>query len=197
MAHCRPVWRAIRAEPAGPRPITAWLQSQGFTVIRWRRAARYPVQWNRRHGGQAFHTQILTYIVNGKISFRERHAISLPSAFASTVNRVGGLHDFKPQPRLVRPQGRNRQYATALHLRYLWRPLSGAGRLCGDVQRESALQRRLHGKRSDNRDHGTDRYRPGRYHRFSQCSGIACEQPHCIFDPRFRRPRNWRCIRRH
>jgi subtilase family serine protease len=69
----------------------------------WRRATLLsgsvePPAWR-------FHTQIHTYIVNGQAHFANATQISLPNAFASTVSRVGGLHDFKPQPHLVRPPG--------------------------------------------------------------------------------------------
>ena len=86
--------------------VTAWLQSQGFTVNAVAES-RTSIRFTGTAGmaEQAFHTQIHNYIVNGQTHFANATQISLPSAFASTVSRVGGLHDFKPQPRFVRPAG--------------------------------------------------------------------------------------------
>jgi subtilase family serine protease len=86
--------------------VTAWLQSQGFTVDKVAES-RTSIRFSGTAGvaEQAFHTQIHKYIVNGESHFANATQISLPSAFASTVSRVGGLHDFKPKPRLVPPAG--------------------------------------------------------------------------------------------
>ena len=86
--------------------VTAWLQSQGFTVNAVAES-RTSIRFSGTAGmaEQAFQTQIHKYIVNGDTHFANATQISLPSAFASTVSRVGGLHDFKPKPRLVRPAG--------------------------------------------------------------------------------------------
>src|SRR3984885_13788806 len=86
--------------------VGAWLQSQGFTVNKIAES-RTSIRFSGTAGmaEQAFHTQIHKYIVNGETHFANATQISLPNAFASTVSRVGGLHDFKPQPRLVRPAG--------------------------------------------------------------------------------------------
>jgi subtilase family serine protease len=86
--------------------VTAWLQSQGFTVDKVA-DSRTSIRFSGSVllAEQAFHTQIHKYIVNGETHFANATQISLPSAFASTVSRVGGLHDFKPMPRLVRPAG--------------------------------------------------------------------------------------------
>jgi subtilase family serine protease len=86
--------------------VTAWLQSQGFTVNNVAES-HTSIRFSGTAGmaEQAFHTQIHKYIVNGQSHFANATQISLPNAFASTVSRVGGLHDFKPQPRLIRPAG--------------------------------------------------------------------------------------------
>jgi subtilase family serine protease len=86
--------------------VTAWLQSQGFTVDKVAES-RTSIRFSGSVGlaEQALHTQIHKYIVNGESHFANATQISLPSAFASTVSRVGGLQDFKPKPRLVRPAG--------------------------------------------------------------------------------------------
>jgi Pro-kumamolisin, activation domain/Bacterial Ig-like domain (group 3) len=86
--------------------VTAWLQSQGFTidhVAESRNSIRF--SGTVAQAEQAFHTQIHKYIVNGESHFANTTNVSLPAAFAATVSRVGGLHDFRPKPRLVRAGG--------------------------------------------------------------------------------------------
>src|ERR1700722_4077522 len=86
--------------------VTAWLQSQGFTVDKVAES-RTSIRFSGSVGQaeQAFQTQIHKYIVNGETHFANATQVALPSAFASTVSRVGGLHDFKPKPQLARPAG--------------------------------------------------------------------------------------------
>jgi hypothetical protein len=86
--------------------VTAWLQSQGFTidhVAESRNSIRFSGTVSQAE--QAFHTQIHKYIINGESHFANTTNVSLPAAFAATVSRVGGLHDFRPKPRLVRAGG--------------------------------------------------------------------------------------------
>jgi hypothetical protein len=86
--------------------VTAWLQSQGFTVDHVAES-RNSIRFSGTVGQaeQAFHTQIHKYVVNGENHFANTTNVSLPAAFAATVSRVGGLHDFRPKPRLVRAGG--------------------------------------------------------------------------------------------
>jgi subtilase family serine protease len=84
--------------------VTQWLQSQGFTVDKVadsRNAIRF--SGSATSAEQAFHTQIHKYTVNGESHFANATEVSLPSAFAGTVSHIGGLADFKPTPRYVRP----------------------------------------------------------------------------------------------
>jgi hypothetical protein len=84
--------------------VTAWLQSEGFTVDKVAES-HTSIRFSGTAGmaEQAFQTQIHKYIVNGQTHFANATQVSLPSAFVSTVSRISGLHDFKPQPRLIRP----------------------------------------------------------------------------------------------
>jgi hypothetical protein len=94
--------------------VTAWLQSQGFTVDKVadsRNAIRFSGSVTAAE--QAFHTQIHKYIVNGESHFANATGVSLPSAFAATVSHIGGLADFKPKPRYVRPSADRTTGATA------------------------------------------------------------------------------------
>jgi hypothetical protein len=94
--------------------VTAWLQSQGFTVDKVadsRNAIRF--SGSVTSAEQAFHTQIHKYIVNGESHFANATQVSLPSAFAGTVSHIAGLADFKPKPRYVRAAAGQATGATA------------------------------------------------------------------------------------
>jgi hypothetical protein len=93
--------------------VTAWLQSQGFTVdkVADSRAAIW-FSGTAATANAAFHTSIHKYLVNGETHFANAAAVSLPSALAGTVTRVGGLNDFKPKPQLVHPAKANKNGVT-------------------------------------------------------------------------------------
>ena len=89
--------------------VTVWLQSQGFTVDKV--AQNRNAIWfsgTAALAEAAFHTQIHKYLVDGTLHFANAAAVSVPSALADTVNRVGGLSDFKLKPQLVRPVKANK-----------------------------------------------------------------------------------------
>jgi hypothetical protein len=82
---------------------TAWLRSQGLTVVKV--ADSRNQIWFNGTASQveaAFHTQIHKYTVNGETHFANSSAVSVPSALASTVVRIGGLDNFGPRPGLVK-----------------------------------------------------------------------------------------------
>ncbi len=89
--------------------ITAWLQSQGFTVDKV--AESRNAIWfsgTAALAEAAFHTQIHKYLVDGTMHFANAAAVSVPGALADTVIRVGGLNDFKLRAQLVRPVKANK-----------------------------------------------------------------------------------------
>jgi len=87
----------LTANDAGK--IAAWLQSQGLTVHDVARG-RHWITFSGTAGrmGQAFHTQLRRYRVNGVDHFANSSDLSIPAAFEPVVNAVGGLHDFGPVP---------------------------------------------------------------------------------------------------
>ena len=88
--------------------VTAWLQSQGFTIDKVadsQNAIRF--SGTVAQAEAAFHTQIHKYFVNGQSHFSNATAISVPAALGSTVIRVGGLDNFGPKPDVVRQKGRH------------------------------------------------------------------------------------------
>jgi hypothetical protein len=89
--------------------VTAWLQSQGFTVDKV--ADSRNAIWFSGTAAQAeaaFHTQIHKYLVDGTMHFANAAALAVPSALGSSVTRVGGLSDFKLKPQLVHPAKANK-----------------------------------------------------------------------------------------
>jgi hypothetical protein len=84
--------------------VTAWLRSQGFTIDRIADSGNsIRFSGTAAQAQQAFQTQIHKYSVHGELHYANTSDVVLPSALASVVDRVGGLHDFRPKPRLVRP----------------------------------------------------------------------------------------------
>ncbi len=80
--------------------ITAWLQSQGFKVLRAARGRTW-IQFSgtAQQVEHAFHTQIHQYLENGKLHFANSTNPSIPAALSGVVSGVRGLNDFRLQPR--------------------------------------------------------------------------------------------------
>jgi Pro-kumamolisin, activation domain/Bacterial Ig-like domain (group 3) len=89
--------------------VTVWLQSQGFTVDKVSES-RNAIWFSGTAAlaEAAFHTQIHKYLVDGEMHFANAAAVSVPSALADSVIRVGGLNDFKLKQQLVRPVKANK-----------------------------------------------------------------------------------------
>jgi uncharacterized protein (TIGR03437 family) len=80
--------------------ITAWLESQGFTVGYIARARNLVAfSGTAQQVANAFHTQIHRYTVNGVTHYANATAPSIPAALAGLVSGIGGLNNFKPKPR--------------------------------------------------------------------------------------------------
>ncbi len=80
--------------------VATWLRSQGFTVEEIARSRT----WISFSGiaaqvEAAFHTSIHNYLVDGTLHYSPASEPSIPAAFAGVVTAIGGLHDFRPQPR--------------------------------------------------------------------------------------------------
>jgi subtilase family serine protease len=84
--------------------ITAWLTSQGFTVLSVPRGRNSVI-----FGGTAaeiqscFGTEIHRYEVNGEMHIANSIPLSVPAALSGVVTGVRGLSDFLPKPMYVRP----------------------------------------------------------------------------------------------
>jgi hypothetical protein len=87
--------------------VTAWLQSQGFTIDKVPQARNVVIfSGNVAQVNQAFHTSIHQYRVNGETHFANSTDPQIPVALAPVVAGVGPLNDFRPKPTLVKgPSG--------------------------------------------------------------------------------------------
>ncbi len=83
--------------------LQSWLASQGLQV-RDSARGRHWITFSGTAGtvGRAFRTQLHRYRVNGQVHFANSTAISIPAAFETVVAGVDGLHDFLPQPLLIK-----------------------------------------------------------------------------------------------
>jgi uncharacterized protein (TIGR03437 family) len=79
--------------------ITAWLQSQGFSVDYVARARNYAAFSGTAGQVQAvFRTEIHRYQVDGQSHFANATDPSIPAALEPLILAIQGLDDFRPQP---------------------------------------------------------------------------------------------------
>ena len=87
--------------------ISAWLESQGFTVGYVARSRNFiAFSGTAQQVANAFHTQIHRYNANGKTHYANATAPSIPAALAGIVSGIRGLNDFRLKPRLKKAQPR-------------------------------------------------------------------------------------------
>jgi subtilase family serine protease len=81
--------------------VSAWLTAQGFTVTGVANGESF-ITFDGTVGlaQRAFATSIHNLSVNGETHFANITEISVPSAFAGSVETVTGLHDFRLKPRI-------------------------------------------------------------------------------------------------
>ncbi|MBV8732292.1 MAG: peptidase S53, partial [Acidobacteriia bacterium] len=89
------------------RTVVSWLEGKGFAVE--------PVPTGRRvvvfsgTAGQvesAFHTEMHTYQVNGRLHHANATDLEIPAALAPVTNGLVSLHDFHTTPLHAAPSGR-------------------------------------------------------------------------------------------
>ncbi len=87
--------------------VTAWLQSQGFTIEKVPQARNVVIfSGNVAQVNEAFHTSIHKYAINGETHFANATDPQIPAALAPVVAGIGPLNDFRPKPTLVKgPKG--------------------------------------------------------------------------------------------
>lgn len=88
--------------------IQTWLQQQGFSID-WVARSRTMIRFSGTAGQveQAFQTEMHYYQVDGAKHFAPSTALSLPAAFASTVEDVRNLSDFRPKPMHITARAAN------------------------------------------------------------------------------------------
>src|ERR1035437_3252593 len=88
--------------PNDIKKLTAWLQSQGFTVVRTARGRNWIVfSGTASQAENAFQTQIHTFNVNGEIHFANTTPIAIPAVLSGIVAGIRGLRDFRPKSHAV------------------------------------------------------------------------------------------------
>ncbi len=83
--------------------VTAWLQSEGFTVDAAPRSRRWVTfRGNAAQVEKTFKTSIHRYQVDGQLHFANADDPSIPAALSTMVQNIRGLNDFRLKPRLHR-----------------------------------------------------------------------------------------------
>jgi hypothetical protein len=91
--------------PNDVQKITAWLQSQGFTVVRTARGRNW-IAFSGTAGQleRTFQTEIHNFKVKEETHFTNITPPAIPAAFAGIVGGLRGLNDFRPKSQLQRAQ---------------------------------------------------------------------------------------------
>jgi hypothetical protein len=85
--------------PNDIQKLTAWLQSQGFTIVKVARSRNLiAFSGTAAQAENAFRTEIHNFAVGGEKHFSNTTPPSIPAALAGVVAAVGGLNDFRPKP---------------------------------------------------------------------------------------------------
>ena len=80
--------------------VTAWLQSQGFTVTRVANSRNQVFfEGTVAQVESAFRTEIHSYLVDGKVHFANATEPSVPAVLSGMTIGVQHLHNFQPKPR--------------------------------------------------------------------------------------------------
>src|SRR5271154_1978188 len=78
--------------------VTAWLQSQGFTVEKVPQARNVIIfSGNLAQIQQAFNTSIHKYLVNGEMHYANSTDPQIPAALAPVIAGIAQLNDFRPK----------------------------------------------------------------------------------------------------
>jgi subtilase family serine protease len=78
--------------------VSGWLQGHGLTISRINRA-KTAIEFSGTAGGvrSAFHTQIHTYLVNGKQHYANNVDPQIPAALAPVIAGITPINDFRPK----------------------------------------------------------------------------------------------------
>jgi len=89
--------------------VSGWLSAEGFQVARVSKGRTF-IEFSGNLGqiGEAFHTQIHRYAVNGELHYANSTDPQIPRALAGIIRGIPPLHDFRAKPQI--------QIAGAAHL---------------------------------------------------------------------------------
>ena len=91
--------------PNDIQKLTAWLQSQGFTVVRTARGRNWIVfSGTAVQVERAFQTEIHTFKVNDETHFANTTPPAIPAVFSGIVSGFRGLNNFRPKSQAHRAQ---------------------------------------------------------------------------------------------
>ena len=83
--------------------ITAWLQSQGFSVVSTARSRTWiAASGTARQVRNGLHADIHRFNINGEVHYANATNPALPAAFAGMVSSIRGLNDFRLKPKNLR-----------------------------------------------------------------------------------------------
>ena len=141
--------------------ITTWLESQGFSVGYTARARNFvSFSGTAQQVGNAFHTQIRRYTVNGVTHYANSTDPSIPAALDGLVAGIRGLNDVRLKPRFRKAQPR----ATLPHIGIVVGPNDYA--TIYDVNPLYSCRHQRH--RAEDRDRGAIGHPDVGHQRFSQ-----------------------------
>ena len=85
--------------------VVSWLTSQGLTVNMVHKSGMViDVSGTAGQVNAAFHTQMHSYVVNGKTNVANATAPQIPAALAPVVTGFVSLNSFLPKPALMKPK---------------------------------------------------------------------------------------------
>ncbi len=100
--------------------VTSWLQSQGFSIDDTARGKNWvSFSGTEEQLERAFHTEIHTYVVEGKTHFANATPVVVPSAIGSVISDIHGLNDFRLRPLGVRNLSYSPDYTSSDGSHYL------------------------------------------------------------------------------
>ncbi len=83
--------------------LTAWLKSQGFSVVRTARARNWIVfKGTAAQVEKTFQTEIHTFKVDGETHFSNTSKPAIPAALKGVVTGFRGMNNFRPRPYVQR-----------------------------------------------------------------------------------------------
>jgi uncharacterized protein (TIGR03437 family) len=108
------------ASDADISQITQWLEQQGLQVLSVARGRNWiAASGTAAQVEPAFQTEIHNYLADGETHFANASEPSVPAAFASMVDSIRGLNNFRMKPRLHASNTQPHYTSSSSHAHYL------------------------------------------------------------------------------